>query len=72
MTPGAGKRSAAPGGWRSSLDLIHRNKSPNPVFMRVSGRFDAAEGLPVQALRASCPLSFLMGWRAANAAKSES
>ena len=71
MTPGAGKRSAAPGGWRSSLDLIHRNKSPNPVFMRVSSRFDAPEGLPIQALRASCPLSFLMGWRAAHGAKSK-
>ena len=37
MTPGAGKRSAAPGGLRSSLDLIHRNNSPKPVSMRVSG-----------------------------------
>ena len=70
MTPGAGKRSAAPGGGRSPLDLIHRNKVPNPVSMRVTARFDAPEGLPLKTLGAPCPLSFLMGWRAAHGAKS--
>lgn len=53
-----------------SLNLIHRTNSPEPVFMRVSARFDAPEGLPLKTLGAPCPLSFLMGWRAAHGAKS--
>ena len=52
------------------LNLIHRTNSPEPVFMRVSARFDAPEGLPRKTLGAPCPLSFLMGWRAAHGAKS--
>ena len=52
------------------LNLIHRNKVPNPVSMRVTARFDAPEGLPLKTLGAPCPLSFLMGWRAAHGAKS--
>jgi hypothetical protein len=52
------------------LNLIHRTNSPEPVFMRVSARFDAPEGLPLKTLGAPCPLSFLMGWRAAHGAKS--
>lgn len=54
----------------SPLNLIHRTNSPEPVFMRVSARFDAPEGLPLKTLGAPCPLSFLMGWRAAHGAKS--
>ena len=53
------------------LNLIHRNKVPNPVSMRVTARFDAPEGLPLKTLGAPCPLSFLMGWRAAHGAKSK-
>ena len=58
-------------GLRRPLDLIHRNKVPNPVSMRVTARFDAPEGLPLKTLGAPCPLSFLMGWRAAHGAKSK-
>ena len=58
------------GGSSSPLNLIHRTNSPEPVFMRVSARFDAPEGLPLKTLGAPCPLSFLMGWRAAHGAKS--
>ena len=49
------------------LNLIHRTKPSNPLPMRVTARFDAPEGLPLKTLGAPCPLSFLMGWRAANA-----
>lgn len=52
------------------LNLIHRTNSPEPMPMRVTARFDAPEGLPLKALGAPCPLSFLMGWRAAHGAKS--
>lgn len=52
------------------LNLIHRNNSPEPISMRVTARFDAPEGLPLRTLAAPCPLSFLMGWRAAHGAKS--
>ena len=57
-------------GHAGPLNLIHRTNSPEPVFMRVSARFDAPEGLPLKTLGAPCPLSFLMGWRAAHGAKS--
>ena len=63
----AQRRTAPGGGLPRPLNLIHRNKVPNPVSMRVTARFDAPEGLPLKALGAPCPLSFLMGWRAANA-----
>jgi len=53
------------------LNLIHRNKVPNPVSMRVSACFEDPAGLPLEVLTAPCPLSFLMGWRAANGAKSK-
>lgn len=46
-------------------DLIHRNKSPNPVSMRVSGRFEGPN-LPLWLLDAGCPaaVAWLAGWRA--------
>ena len=62
---------ARPGPHERPLNLIHRNKVPNPVSMRVTARFDAPEGLPLKTLGARCPLSFLMGWRAAHGAKSK-
>ncbi len=62
---------ARPGPHERPLNLIHRNKVPNPVSMRVTARFDAPEGLPLKTLGAPCPLSFLMGWRAAHGAKSK-
>ena len=72
--PGGGgqaERRTPPGrGALDPLNLIHRNKVPNPVSMRVAARFDAPEGLPLKTLGAPCPLSFLMGWRAAHGAKS--
>ena len=63
----AERRTASGDGVSQSLYLIHRNKVPNPMPMRVTARFDAPEGLPLKTLGAPCPLSFLMGWRAANA-----
>lgn len=63
-------QGGVPGGARSGpLTLIHTNKVPNPAFMRVTAGFDAPKGLPLKTLGSPCPLSFLMGWRAANAAK---
>lgn len=59
------------GAGAAPLNLIHRNKVPNPVSMRVSARFEDPAGLPLEVLTAPCPLSFLMGWRAANGAKSK-
>ena len=35
----AERRTASEGGVAQSLNLIHRNNSPEPVSMRVSGRF---------------------------------
>lgn len=35
----AERRTASGGGVAQSLNLIHRNNSPEPVSMRVSGRF---------------------------------
>lgn len=52
------------------LDLIHRNNCSKPVTMRVSERFEGGNPLPLSSLKAPCPLSFLMGWRASNGAKS--
>ncbi len=72
MTSDRDVRSAPrSGGLPGPLNLIHRNKVPNPVSMRVTARFDAPEGLPLKTLGAPCPLSFLMGWRAAHGAKSK-
>ena len=67
----AQRRTASGGRVQRPLNLIHRNKVPNPVSMRVTARFDAPEGLPLKTLGAPCPLSFLMGWRAAHGAKSK-
>ena len=66
----AERRTASGGGVAQPLYLIHRNKPSNPVSMRVTARFDAPEGLPLKTLGSPCPLSFLMGWRAAHGAKS--
>ena len=57
---------------RPPHNLIHRNKVPNPIDMRVSSRFDCVEGLPPELLKVRCVSSFLMGWRAANGAMSKS
>lgn len=46
------------GGQKAALDLIHRNKSPNPAAMRVSSRFDYPEGVPFTVLRDSLKLPF--------------
>jgi hypothetical protein len=65
---GQAQRRTAPGGvWPRPLNLIHRNKVPNPIAMRVSAGFGV---LPKGTIAAPCPLSFLMGWRAANGAAS--
>ena len=72
MTPrrsASGARSAGEPG-SGSLDLIHRTKVPNSMGMRVTARFEAEKGLPLECLTAPCPLSFLAGWRAGHGAKS--
>ena len=66
----AQRRTASGGGLQSPLNLIHRTKVPNPIGMRVTARFSAPEGLPPELLKVRCLTSFLMGWRAANGAKS--
>ena len=66
----AERRTASGGGVALPLNLIHRTNSPESMPMRVTARFDAPEGLPLKTLGAPCPLSFLMGWRAAHGAKS--
>ena len=63
----AQRRTASGGRLQRPLNLIHRTNPSNPLPMRVTARFDAPEGLPLKTLGAPCPLSFLMGWRAANA-----
>ncbi len=48
MTPAEGRVSGTVRGARGgSLNLIHTNNSPNPVSMRVSGRFDLENLTPV-------------------------
>ena len=63
----AQRRTASGGRLQRPLNLIHRTKPSNPMPMRVAARFDAPGGLPLKTLGSPCPLSFLMGWRAANA-----
>ena len=67
----AQRRTTSGGGLPRPLNLIHRTNSPESIGMRVTARFDAPEGLPIGVLGSPCPLSFLMGWRAANVAKSK-
>lgn len=43
---------------KTPLNLIHRNKSPTPVSMRVSARFDYPEGVPFSALVDAMKLPF--------------
>lgn len=69
--PGAQAKRAPGRGVGLPLNLIHRTNSPNPMGMRVSSRFEAEKGLPLECLTARCPLSFLAGWRAGHGAKSE-
>ena len=59
------------GARRGSLNLIHRNNCSNPMGMRVTARFEAEKGLPLECLTARCPLSFLAGWRVGHGAKSK-
>lgn len=69
--PGAQAQRAPGRGVGLPLNLIHRTNSPNPMGMRVTARFEAEKGLPLECLTAPCPLSFLLGWRAGHGAKSE-
>lgn len=59
------------GAGAAPLSLIHRNNCSNPMSMRVTAVSEDPNGLPLKALVSPCPLSFLMGWRAANGAKSK-
>ena len=63
----AQRRTASGGRLQRPLNLIHRTKPSNPLPMRVSAGFGV---LPKGTIAAPCPLSFLMGWRAANGAAS--
>lgn len=45
----AERRTASGDGVAQTLNLIHRNKVPNPVSMRVSGRFTRSLLRPVRA-----------------------
>lgn len=45
----AERRTASEGGVAQSLNLIHRNNSPEPVSMRVSGRFAPRLLRPIRA-----------------------
>ena len=69
--PGAQAQRAPGRGVGLPLNLIHRNNCSNPMGMRVTARFEAEKGLPLECLTARCPLSFLAGWRAGHGAKSE-
>ena len=66
----AQRRTPSGGGVPLPLNLIHRNNCSNPMGMRVTARFEAEKGLPLECLTAPCPLSFLIGWRAGHGAKS--
>lgn len=56
---------------KGALNLIHRNNCSNPASMRVTARFEPSEGLPVQLLtNGATAVAWMMGWRAAHAAKS--
>lgn len=81
--PLAGKPAEAqPGGGTRSLNLIHTNNSPKPASMRVTARFDFAEGVTIPQAQslidgwkkrldfAAGPLADLMMGRAGDAAKS--
>lgn len=69
--PLAGLPAAAQRGGVSPLALIHTNYSPNPVSMRVTARFESSEGLPLELLTdGATAVAWLLGWRAAHAAKS--
>lgn len=82
MSRGSGPRAAlacdALGGGRESgpLNLIHRNKVPNPIAMRVSGRFDfpggvsfkEAEAIIASRLGGSSIVALLFARRAMHAA----
>ena len=69
--PGAQAQRAPGRGVGLPLNLIHRTNSPNPMGMRVTARFEAENGLPLECLKAPCMLSFLMGWRVGHGAKSK-
>ena len=69
--PGAQAQRAPGRGVGLPLNLIHRNNCSNPMGMRVTARFEAEKGLPLECLTAPCPLSFLIGWRAGHGAKSK-
>lgn len=54
MSRGAGRRKPGAGGPGGAPDsLIHRNNSPNPVSMRVSGRFTSCDEAVEEAIRAA-------------------
>lgn len=58
---GAPRAGALLGGLGGPLNLIHRNKVPNPASMRVAARFESAEGVPIstvfEALRLPFPVA---------------
>lgn len=55
---GAPRAGALPGGLGGPLNLIHRNKVPNPALARLPARFDFPEGVPVGVLFDALKLPF--------------
>ena len=51
-------RSSRAGDQGGALNLIHRNKSPNPALARVSSRFDFPEGVGLEVLDKALKLPF--------------
>jgi hypothetical protein len=60
---GVGDEGARAGGLEGPLNLIHRNKVPNPVSMRVSGRFDFPDGASIEEVQKTIDFAFgPLGW----------
>ena len=55
---GAPRAGAQPGGLGGALNLIHRNKVPNPMPMRATARFDFPAGVPAGVLFEALKLPF--------------
>ena len=51
-------RTRLPGALDAPQDLIHRNKVPNPMPMRSTGRFDFPTGVPAGVLFEALKLPF--------------
>lgn len=56
-------KPARQGAPKAPLNLIHTNKVPKPASMRVSGRCDFPEGLPLAEVQKTIDFAFgPLGW----------